>query len=1223
MVKYRMEIIIELLSSCKKEEDMAIKDLFEKDIERDINGVVQVETSEEEIVAQELDEYVVTRELNKHFSEFFTNYAGALDVPTQNVGVWISGYFGSGKSHFLKMLSYILENDEVKGRHSVDYFKDKINDPMLYADMMRSASDVKTESILFNIDNIASHWKGKGDTNQTALLRAFQRAFYEHLGFYAEDLRLAKLEKTIDEEGKTQEFRDTFEDYNGKSWVERRREYDFWEDDITDALVDVMGWSEEHCHNWFNSKTTDIISPDAFVDDVKRYVDKKIEEYGNFRLLFMVDEIGQFIGTDVSMMLNLQTLVENFGSRCKGAVWIMVTSQEALDEFMPEINTDFSKILGRFHLRLSLSSSSVDEVIKKRILTKKASAVTMLKGVYDDKRASLKNLYTFEDSVSDLVGYNDESEFVASYPFVDYQFKLMPRILHEIRLHGLAAKHTSTGERSMLAGFQEALKNIKDEGSYAIVPFWRFYDALSSDFEHNISQVVNRAQNAANMGQGLEDYDVKVLKLLYLILYINDVKSTVNNIATMMVEHIDADRLEEKKAVGASLARLVRENYIVRNGDEYKFMTDEEQDIEREIKNTVIDPSMVTSQIIKIINGIIDSKKYRYNSNDYDFCVYVDNQANQANRTAPLNIHFITPAGEKLSEQELVGLSADKSAYVVLDSQENYYETLSYAAKIDAYVNKINVNQLSETKRAIIQQKQKAKNRNNAEASRQIEAAINVSDCYVNGHLFKPEGTKTKDKLSSVLRRVAECVFSKAYLIETSHSKSDVANILKSTATEGMFGSDIQAPNEKALREILEYLNRQKFGHVNYTIQTLQDKFTDKPYGWTSDDISACLAYLLINHKVMLKYQGLAVGAQDRAALTHLTNKQNWSQVIVEERKATEQRLLNQARNLGADISGRALPSMEDSLVEEIIGILEEEKTTADGWLNKQYAEQHSYPGREIVEAGREVLVEILQFKNDNQALLSTFVESKDAVMDYVEYKQDKLDSFFQNQYQWFDRGLELQHNLKEERNYLAIEASEALELLNEVGSILSKGDPFNDLQKLPGYINTIKNAHQECVVKHRNEALLKLADVKEEISNFAGDYIVHPETEYIKDMGSLFDSLGVRFQGMESSISNASDISTINAKLYELDGVKDLYLGKIAEIMTGPKIEASPDSNPPVGPEGDEPVKAEPTSKTLSRSDVFKTKILSSEEEVDVYLKDAKQRLMSEISQVDSVIIR
>ena len=166
---------------------MKLQTMFQKDINRDINGVVKVAQNDDNSLKQELSEYIITRELRRHFSTFFDNYSRAIDRPTDKIGVWISGFFGSGKSHFLKMLSYLLSNQEVCGKRVMDYFADKFDDPMMYAQAVKCTS-VPTESILFNIDIV-----GPINKDKTAVLRVFAKMFYNHCGFYGDDLKIAAV----------------------------------------------------------------------------------------------------------------------------------------------------------------------------------------------------------------------------------------------------------------------------------------------------------------------------------------------------------------------------------------------------------------------------------------------------------------------------------------------------------------------------------------------------------------------------------------------------------------------------------------------------------------------------------------------------------------------------------------------------------------------------------------------------------------------------------------------------------------------------------------------------------------------------------------------------------------------------------------------------------------------------------------------------------------------
>ena len=267
-----------------------------------------------------------------------------------------------------------------------------------------------------------------------------------------------RLEQAIDLKGKRAEFRAEYERLTGQDWLETRDCFDFYQDDVIAALAASGVMSEEAATRWFDGSQTAELSIDTLVEDICEYVNKRRAESprGTFRLLFMVDEVGQYIGADVNLMLNLQTLVEELGARCAGSVWVMVTSQEAIDEITHVVGNDFSKIQGRFNTRLSLSSSSVDEVIKARVLAKNEPATRTLTDVYAANAVALRNLFAFKDSRGDLQGYSGEEDFVETFPFAGYQFKVMQDVLTQLRTHGSSGKHLSGGERSMLSGFQEA-----------------------------------------------------------------------------------------------------------------------------------------------------------------------------------------------------------------------------------------------------------------------------------------------------------------------------------------------------------------------------------------------------------------------------------------------------------------------------------------------------------------------------------------------------------------------------------------------------------------------------------------------------------------------------------------------------------------------------------------------------------------------------------------------
>lgn len=383
----------------------------------------------------------------------------------------------------------------------------------------------------------------------------------------------------------------------------------------------------------------------------------------------------------------------------------MVTSQEAIDSVVKITGDDFSKIQGRFNTSLSLSSSSVDEVIQKRVLAKTDEADQLLRMVYDKEHAILKNLYTFNNPVLDIKGFSSEEEFVATFPFVPYQFIVIQKVLAEIRKHGNSGKHLSGGERSMLSGFQEAAQKLQEKDEHALVPFHLFYDTVHTFLEGAIRRVIDRAQTAADNGDGLEQQDVDVLKLLYLIRYIDDIKANIDNIAILMIDDMRVDKIALRESVTASLERLLSQNYVSRSGDTYAFLTDEEQDVANEIRRTVVDMAQINKSIADtVFEDIYSSKRFNLGKYNFGYDKYIDDTIH-GTASGNIRLRLITIANDlhNAPEQRLIMESqTNNEVIVVLSDAYPYYEELEQAKKIEKYTRTKNVSQLPETMQNII-----------------------------------------------------------------------------------------------------------------------------------------------------------------------------------------------------------------------------------------------------------------------------------------------------------------------------------------------------------------------------------------------------------------------------------------------------------------------------------------------------------------------------------------
>ena len=591
---------------------MKINDMFVKDIGRDIQGVIIAGQGEDSDVAQELEEYVVTRELLKHFSDFFSAYKKGILGATPKMGVWISGFFGSGKSLLLKIFSYLLQNKEICGKRPIDYFIEgqKISDKMVLADM-QLAAETPTDVILFNIDS-KSEATSKHDKD--AIVNVFLKVFNEMQGFCGSMPHLADLERRLTEAGSFEQFRQSFEEEYGSSWESSRQDFDFIQDTVVDVLSEIGFMSEAAARNWCEKASEPYqISIEGFAKRVKTYISSKGR---NHHVVFFVDEIGQYIGEDSKLMLNLQTVTEELGKECKGKAWVVVTSQQDIDSITKVKGNDFSKIQGRFDTRLSLSSANVDAVIKKRILDKNETAAQALRLLYEQKATIIKNIIVFNDGVEKKL-YENAADFAQVYPFVPYQFNLLASVLTSIRTHGASGKHLSEGERSMLALFKESAMRLREDEMGTVVPFHRFYDALENFLDHSHRGVIIRAYDNRQINPDRQTDDVfaiNVLKTLFLIKYVSLViEANTDNITSLMVQHLDDDRVTLKDRVEEALKTLCGQNLVQKNGNIYVFLSDEEQEINREVEAQNVEMSEVISKVSELIfEDIFTEKKYRY-----------------------------------------------------------------------------------------------------------------------------------------------------------------------------------------------------------------------------------------------------------------------------------------------------------------------------------------------------------------------------------------------------------------------------------------------------------------------------------------------------------------------------------------------------------------------------------------------------------------------------------
>ena len=1184
---------------------MLIKDMFAKPIDRDIKGVIKVGQADDENIRQELEEYVVTRELQKHFADFFGSYKKGINGHTDKMGVWISGFFGSGKSHFLKILSYLLGNKEVNGKKAIDYFVQdkKIVDSMVLADMKLAAS-IPTDVILFNIDS-KSELAGK--QSKDAIVSVFLKVFNEMQGFCGSNPFLADLEKQLIEKGRYEEFKKLIKEEYGAIWEESRHKFDFIQDSIV-VVLDEMGFmSDAAARNWCEKATEPYrISIEDFASRVKGYLDLKGH---NHHIVFLADEIGQYIGSDSILMLNLQTVTEDLGTACKGKAWIVVTSQQDIDFITKTKGNDFSKIAGRFDTRLSLSSANVDEVIKKRILAKTTTAEQTLRLMYEQKTTIIKNLIVFNDGVEKKL-YADDNDFAVVYPFVPYQFNLLASVLTSIRTHGASGKHLSEGERSMIALFKESAMRLMNDENGAMIPFNVFYDALHQFLDHSHKGVISRAMenNYINPDHEVECFNVNVLKTLFMIKYVKEITANVDNITSLMIPEIDTDRIALKKRVEEALNALVHQMLVQKNGEIYVFLTDEEQEINREIDNQNVEMADVISKVSELIfEDISSDKKYRYPAfngrYNFAFNQIVDDRPYKANHD--IGVRVLTPGSDYGDEETTLRMMSGqgKEVLVVLPNDSAFLNELRSALKIEKYLRLTTTNSLAKFEQ-IKEMKRVEMRERSGNAKLFLIEAMKSADIYVNGDKAQIGSKEVTSRINDAIGRLVATVYHKLPYIDAVMSEANIRALFKSSMQQKLTLEGGAEPNEHALSDMLGYIAGNSSMHTKTSMKSLMDRFMNAPYGFVEDDVEWLVAKLFRNGDISFTVNGDSVTLLNKSEddiVRYITKKEYVEKLLTERREKANDTQKKAVREVMKELFGvSSVNDDDDSMMssfqsygQNVINQLEK--------FEIMYGSQR-LPGKKIVANGKGLLREVIQIQSPME-FFSRIHSKKDEYIHFADDYEPVKAFFAGEQKAIFERALRLMGIYDDSKTFIVDEKVE--EYVGAVKTIIEKDAPYSDIPKLPELLENFIDAYQKVLDSLEAPVIAAIDNARTRV------FEVLDTKSYKAEFKDRFIKL---FDEIHDKATHCNNVATLQNIKVEADALKVRLLNEMS------KKDQEMIETPPTSGGIKEDPKPKPKIK-IRKSISIKTVSLSSSWQIettldlDKYLTALREQILKEMS--------
>lgn len=1178
---------------------MKLNGIFKSPVSRPIEGVIKAD--DEASLFNELSEYVLTDEVAKrleHFLDAYTDYHHAN-------GVWVSGFFGSGKSHLLKMLALLLENRQVDGSTALDIFLPKIkDDDELLRAQLKKAVAIPSKSILFNIDQKADIIS---KTQVDALLSVFVKVFNEMCGYYGKQGYIAQFERDLDSRELFQPFKEAYQSIANKPW-ERGREQALLETgNIAKAYAQITNEDLALAKGILDKyRAQHSVSIEDFGNQVKEWLDK---QPSNFRLNFFVDEVGQYIADNTKLMTNLQTVAESLATKCEGRAWVIVTAQEDMDSVMGDMSkqqsNDFTKIQARFANRLKLTSADVAEVIQKRLLTKNDTGADLLKTVYDQQLNNFKTLFDFTEGGQHYQNFRDLKHFTYCYPFVPYQFPLFQSAIRGISMHnGFEGKANSVGERSMLGVFREVAMAIDNEPVGQLATFDRMFEGIRGALKSAIQSAINNAER--HLGDA---YAVRVLKALFLVKYVKEFKATLRNLNVLMLERFGEDMPAQRKKLEAALSLLEQQTYIQRNGELYEYLTDEEKDIEEEIKNTEIESADVIKELETLLfDGVIKQRKIRYeNGQDYAYTRKMDDRS--LSRESELAIHIVTPLSDNfdnLTVQRMQSMGRDELR-VVLPADARFMQDLTLHKRTEIYIRQNSSTQQEAVKR-IIDAKGFQNTERLADLQDRAKELLGKAHLIINAADVEASSSDSQARILKGFYLLIETTYPNLRMLrDVPYSENDIGKHLRQ-AQDSLLGNDVTSLTEPE-QELLAYIQSNARSGVRTTVKTLLERFERKNYGWYYAAILCNLALLCARGKVEVRQDSNPLEGDNLERSLRNTNAH--SSLVLEPQIEFSASQVRHLKEFFADFFDRPASSNEArSLARETTDAIKE--------LEIELADLHGqkalYGFLSVLDGVMATLKEVAS-KNASW-FLTDLSRASDAMLDSKEQIIEPLRRFMGSpQKAIYDQARQLVQEQEDNFAYVDIGEVEAIKTL------LTESKPWqgNRLQQAKPQLEGLQKAIANQLASEKATAVSQLAELELRLQGSDEYSGLKPEQQV---------QLAAPFVEAQQSIHGQKRIAMIRDQLraFEENQYAQLLLklermarpqpmpAHVPPVQAPPAVGKSSIDSPPA-PVEHPPKIAEPRLVPARTIKVGYSKPwLASEAELDDYLQQQREAWLKEI---------
>lgn len=838
-----------------------LRDLFVHPIDRYIAPVAKVADVAEATAATELNEYVVTTPIERALADFLEVYAESRTNPTDKIGVWISGFFGSGKSHFAKVLNYLLTNPTISGLPAREIFLKRLEGSSRRDEiegLLHRAGLLDSRVIMFNI---------KTEEDQQAQKEGISQILYRRYlasRSLSVDPVVAGLELSLIERGLYEAFRAEVERRMNRPWAEERDDFLFIRSSVAEALQAVAPQAyhsrEEAMAALDMVERGQRLTVSDLVQRLVRYTDD-LAQAGDPerppRLVFILDEVGQFIGTDDQKLLELQSIAEDFATQGRGRLWLIVTAQAKLHELIAGVKAleaDFGKIGARFDTRLALTSEDVERVLEGRILKKEDKQLADIEAFYHRHEGALAMLSELPGASRDLPAMTSK-RFTATTPFLPYHPGLIQAIFGSVQSAIATGFALNPEARSMIGMAQGILSNPANGFVYgelgSVVSLDMVYDQIVVDLQPQDRREIDGLRQQL---PGNYQFDQRVLKALYLLQSVSWIAVTADTLAHALLRDLRTENVGTLRAqVEESLKRLQEARYVIAKGDGvWEFLTGTKKSFEEEVSGTTVrqvDRRRAVRTAMAEVLRPIGKLNYRDGLRSFDVIVRGDGEEFQSGQGIALEVY--SPLHAELEEgfsledlEQIQSFAHPDTVYWVAAESPDLSSHLTRAIRLDAVLDKWrSKSSKTDDEREIIREKETEL----SVLKGKIETALRVA--LLNGIVVWNGRSEDLDGRTSTLNpifnrhlsQVVPYVYPKFDLAAVKPNEDELKAVLTVApyalptvgAALDLFGQDGHLNQHSAVAEEVRHELEQRSNRgQDLSGKALEDHFTGEGYGW-------------------------------------------------------------------------------------------------------------------------------------------------------------------------------------------------------------------------------------------------------------------------------------------------------------------------------------------------------------------------------------------------------